>query len=51
MMESAQNFCSQRDIINKITILTKRGTFEEHRSLGGSMISRLDNGAIVGLIY
>ena len=25
--------------------------FEEHRSLGGSIISRLDNGAFVGLIY
>ena len=24
---------------------------EEHRSLGGSIISRLDNGAFVGLIY
>ena len=24
---------------------------EEHRSLGGSIISRLDNGAFIGLIY
>ena len=24
---------------------------EDHRSLGGSTISRLDNGAFVGLIY
>ena len=24
---------------------------EDHRSLGGSIISRLDNGAFVGLIY
>ena len=24
---------------------------EEHHSLGGSIISRLDNGAFVGLIY
>ena len=24
---------------------------EEHRSLGGSTISRLDNGAFIGLIY
>ena len=24
---------------------------EENRSLGGSIISRLDNGAFVGLIY
>ena len=24
---------------------------EEHRSLGGSIISRVDNGAFVGLIY
>ena len=24
---------------------------EEHRSLGGRIISRLDNGAFVGLIY
>ena len=24
---------------------------EEHRSIGGSIISRLDNGAFVGLIY
>ena len=24
---------------------------EEHRSLGGSIISRLDNGAFVGLTY
>ena len=24
---------------------------EEHRSLGGSIISRLDNGAFVGLFY
>ena len=24
---------------------------EEHRGLGGNIISRLDNGAIVGLIY
>ena len=24
---------------------------ESHRSLGGSIISRLDNGAFVGLIY
>ena len=24
---------------------------EEHRSLGGSIISRLDNGAFVGLIF
>ena len=27
------------------------GTFEEHRSLGGSIVSRLYNGAFVGLIY
>ena len=27
------------------------GFVEEHRSLGGSIISRLDNGAFVGLIY
>ena len=27
------------------------GDVEEHRSLGGSLISRLDNGAFVGLIY
>ena len=27
------------------------GRVEEHRSLGGSIISRLDNGAFVGLIY
>ena len=26
-------------------------TVEEHRSLGGSIIRRLDNGAFVGLIY
>ena len=26
-------------------------TVEEHRSLGGSIISGLDNGAFVGLIY
>ena len=24
---------------------------EEHRGLGGNIISRLDNGAFVGLIY
>ena len=24
---------------------------EEHRSIGGSIISRLDNGAFVGLLY
>ena len=24
---------------------------EEHRGLGGNTISRLDNGAVVGLIY
>ena len=31
---------------------TKTSTcVEEHRSLGGSIISRLDNGAFVGLIY
>ena len=26
-------------------------TVEEHRSLGGSIIIRLDNGTFVGLIY
>ena len=26
-------------------------TVEEHRSLGGNIISSLDNGAFVGLIY
>ena len=30
---------------------TSEHIVEEHRSLGGSIISRLDNGAFVGLIY
>ena len=30
---------------------TYDNSVEEHRSLGGSIISRLDNGAFVGLIY
>ena len=29
----------------------KKGSVEEHRSLGGSIIIRLDNSAFVGLIY
>ena len=38
---------------NKVTRISNSGyvLVEEHRSLGGSIISRLDNGAFVGLIY
>ena len=38
------------DIVSRILV---KLTFyvEEHRSLSGSIISRLDNGAFVGLIY
>ena len=42
-------------IINKITCPMENchvvRCVEDHRSLGGSTISRLDNGAFVGLIY
>ena len=38
-------------LARQIHILPKMQTVEEHRSLGDSIISRLDNGAFVGLIY
>ena len=37
------------DIVSRVLKLTCY--VEEHRSLGGSIITRLDNGAFVGLIY
>ena len=39
------------DMFDVVAFLVLHGCVEEHRSLGGSIISRLDNGAFVGLIY
>ena len=38
------------DIVSRV-LLKLTCYVEEHHSLGGSIISRLDNGAFVGLIY
>ena len=38
------------DIVSQV-LLKSTCYLEEHRSLGGSITSRLDNGAFVGLIY
>ena len=38
------------DIVSRV-LLKLTCYVEEHRNLGGSIISRLDNGAFVGLIY
>ena len=50
-------FCSARvrsaGLVANIVVVKLKLTcyVEEHRTLGGSIISRLDNGAFVGLIY
>ena len=50
-------FCSARvrsaRLVADIVVVKLKLTcyVEEHRTLGGSIISRLDNGAFVGLIY
>ena len=50
-------FCSSRvrsaGVVAEIVVVEVKLTcyVEEHRSLGSSIIGRLDNGAFVGLIY
>ena len=56
-MNPSVAFCSTRvrsaGLVADIVVVKLKLTcyVEEHRSLGGSIISRLDNGAFVGLIY
>ena len=48
--DSSSQYCTDTDIITGSYIIFYQGVVEDHRSLGGSIISRLDNGAFVGLI-
>ena len=40
-----------RNVVLDISKRRDMSSVEEHRGLGGNIISRIDNGAFVGLIY
>ena len=50
-MRDIPEWVTTNHAVSDVEDLTTATTVEYHRILGGSIISRLDNGAFVGLIY